>query len=144
MQLCRNKETDHSSEVRPEAILQDRDPPEIHQEEILQTIHTEDHQVRSQEMVRPEDTHQLQVANLEEGEEAIRRIHQIRHQEEEVQEGDVAHLMTMMMMMIQAVMKTDQVSIHPSCAHNAKTHFATQPEQQLHPIMQETPPLIPT
>jgi len=139
MQLCRNNATGHSLEEIPEVILQDTDPPEIHQEEILQTIPTEGHQVLSQEMIHPEDTHQLQVANMEEGEGEIRRIHQIHHQEEEVQEEVEVHLMTMM---TQVMMKTNQVSIHPSCVHNAKIRFATPPEQQVRPTMQETPPLI--
>jgi len=139
MQLCRNNATGHSLEEIPEVILQDMDPREIHPEETRQTIPTEGHQVRSQDTIHPEDTQQLQVAKLEEGEGEIRRIHQIRHQGEEVQE-EVEVLM--MMMMTQAMMKTNQVSIHPSCVHNAKIRFATPPEQQVRPTMQETPPLI--
>lgn len=140
MQLCRNNATGHSLEAIQEVILQDMDPQEIHQEEILQTIPTEGHQVRSQATIRPEDTHLLQVANREEGEGEIRRIHQIHHQGEEVREE--VHLT--MMMTVQVMRKTNQVSIHPSCVHNAKIRFATPPEQQVRPTMQETPLLIPT
>ena len=140
MQLCRNNATGHSLEAIQEVILQDMDPREIHPEETLQTIPTEGHQVRSQDTIHPEDTHQLQVAKLEEGEGEIRRIHQIHHQEEEVRAEVEVHLM--MMMTTQVMMKTNQVSIHPSCVHNAKIRFATPPEQQVRPTMQETPPLI--
>ena len=139
MQLCRNNATGHSLEALPEVILQDTNIQEIHLEEILQTIPTEGHQVRSQEMIHPGDTRQLQVANLEEGEG---EIHQIHHQEEEVREEVEAHLT--MMMTTQVMMKTDQVSIHPSCVHNANIRFATPPEQQVRPTMQETPLLTPT